>query len=61
VPILLALALTLVLFAIGLFFAAVFQRSGNLWMVGVFHGIGDAYISGLGALARLPATAAFIG
>jgi membrane protease YdiL (CAAX protease family) len=56
-----ALAMFAGIFAIGLFFAAVFHRSGNLWMVGVFHGIGDAYISGLGTLRPLPATAAFIG
>jgi membrane protease YdiL (CAAX protease family) len=37
-------------FAIGLFFALLFKRSGNLWMAGVFHGIGDAYFTGLGAL-----------
>ena len=38
------------IFAIGLFFAAVKHRSGNLWMVGVFHGIGDVYLSGLSRL-----------
>ena len=32
------------IFAIGLFFALVFWRSGNLWMVAIFHGIGDSYI-----------------
>jgi membrane protease YdiL (CAAX protease family) len=30
------------IFAIGAFFAGVFARSGNLWIVGVFHGIGNA-------------------
>jgi membrane protease YdiL (CAAX protease family) len=39
------------IFAIGLFFALLFKRSGNLWMAGVFHGVGDAYFTGLGALA----------
>ena len=34
------------IFVTGLFFATLFQRSGNLWMVGVFHGIGNAYIDG---------------
>jgi membrane protease YdiL (CAAX protease family) len=34
------------IFAIGLFFAVLFQRSGNLWMVAIFHGLGDSYISG---------------
>jgi membrane protease YdiL (CAAX protease family) len=35
------------IFAIGLFFGVLYQRSGNLWIVGVFHGIGDWYITGL--------------
>ena len=35
------------IFAIGLFFAILFHRSGNLWMVAIFHGIGDVYITGL--------------
>ena len=34
------------IFAIGLFFAVLFQRSGNLWIVGIFHGLGEAYILG---------------
>ena len=34
------------IFAIGLFFALVFWRSGNLWLVAVFHGIGNTYIEG---------------
>ena len=34
------------IFATGLFFAVLFWRSGNLWMVAVFHGIGDSYIEG---------------
>lgn len=34
------------IFAIGLFLAVLFQRSGNLWMVAIFHGLGDAYIGG---------------
>jgi uncharacterized protein len=38
------------IFAIGLFFGVLFARSGNLWMVGIFHGIGDAYLTGLGSL-----------
>src|SRR4029453_19183046 len=36
------------IFAIGLFFGVLFQRSGNLWMVGIAHGIGNMYIEGLG-------------
>ena len=35
------------IFAVGLFFALLFARSGNLWIVGAFHGIGDFYFSGL--------------
>ena len=35
------------IFAIGLFFAVLFLKSGNLWMVGIFHGLGDSYIVGL--------------
>jgi membrane protease YdiL (CAAX protease family) len=40
------------IFAIGLFFSVLFWRSGNLWLVGVLHGIGNAYIDGLHALLR---------
>ncbi|HEU5180822.1 MAG TPA: CPBP family intramembrane glutamic endopeptidase [Candidatus Polarisedimenticolia bacterium] len=36
------------IFAIGLFFAVLFQRSGNLWIVAIAHGIGNFYIEGLG-------------
>ena len=32
------------IFAIGLFFAVLFWRSSNLWIVAVIHGIGNAYI-----------------
>ena len=35
------------IFAIGLFFGVLFWRSGNLWIVAIAHGIGDAYIEGL--------------
>jgi membrane protease YdiL (CAAX protease family) len=34
------------IFAIGLFFGILFSRSGNLWIVAVMHGIGNAYIAG---------------
>jgi membrane protease YdiL (CAAX protease family) len=34
------------IFVIGLFFAVLFRRSGNLWMVAIFHGIGNSYIDG---------------
>ena len=39
------------IFATGLFFATLYERSGNLWMVGAFHGIGNAYIDGTVALS----------
>ena len=35
------------IFAIGLFFGLLYWRSGNLWVVGILHGIGDAYMDGL--------------
>ena len=41
-----ALPMFAAIFAIGLFFALLFKRSGNLWMVAIFHGIGNAYIVG---------------
>ena len=47
-----AVAMFAGIFAIGLFFALVYRRSRNLWMVGVFHGVGDCYITGLTTLAR---------
>ena len=34
------------IFAIGLFFGILFRRSGNLWIVAIIHGIGNAYIVG---------------
>jgi membrane protease YdiL (CAAX protease family) len=34
------------IFAIGLFFGLVFNSSGNLWMIAILHGIGNAYIEG---------------
>lgn len=40
------------IFAIGLFFAVVFRRSGNLWIVAVMHGVGNAYIVGSLGSAR---------
>ncbi|QJR14951.1 CPBP family intramembrane glutamic endopeptidase [Usitatibacter palustris] len=32
------------IFAIGLLFGAIFHRSGNLWIVAVFHGLGSAFL-----------------
>ena len=40
------------IFLIGLFFAVLFRRSGNLVIVGILHGIGNSYIDGLGTLGR---------
>lgn len=34
------------IFTIGLFFAVLFHRSGNLWIAGGFHGLGTAFILG---------------
>ena len=41
-----AVPLFAAIFAIGLFFGVLYRRSGNLWMVAVMHGIGNAYIVG---------------
>ena len=32
------------IFVMGLFFGVVFRRSGNLWIVAIFHAIGNAYV-----------------
>jgi membrane protease YdiL (CAAX protease family) len=34
------------IFIIGLFFGLLFRRSGNLWLVAIFHALGNAYIVG---------------
>ncbi len=47
-----AIPMFLSIFAIGLFFGILFRRSGNLWMVAVIHGIGNAYIVGSLSSAR---------
>jgi len=39
-----ALPMFAAIFAIGLFFGIVYRRYGNLWIVAVFHAIGNAYI-----------------
>jgi uncharacterized protein len=38
------------IFAIGLYFGILFQRSGNLWIIAVVHGIGDFFIDGLAGM-----------
>ena len=35
------------IFSIGLIFALIFKRSGNLWIIGIMHGIGDMFLTGL--------------
>ena len=35
------------IFAIGLLFAILYHRSGNLWIIGIMHGLGDWFIQGL--------------
>lgn len=34
------------IFVIGLLFGVLFKRSGNLWIVGMMHAIGNSYIAG---------------
>jgi membrane protease YdiL (CAAX protease family) len=41
------------IFCIGLFFAILFRRSGNLWIVGIMHGLGDWFIDGLALVSRM--------
>jgi uncharacterized protein len=41
------------IFAIGLLFAVIFRRSGNLWIVGILHGLGDWFIDGLAEVPRM--------
>lgn len=40
-------------FGIGLLFAILFQRSGNLWIIGIMHGLGDWFIDGLAQVSRV--------
>ncbi|HEY5610853.1 MAG TPA: CPBP family intramembrane glutamic endopeptidase [Thermoanaerobaculia bacterium] len=44
-------AMFISIFAIGLFFGVLRQRSDNLWIPAVFHGIGDCYFTALGTLS----------
>jgi CAAX protease family protein len=39
------------IFAIGLLFAILLRRSGNLWIIAVMHGLGDWFMDGL---AKIP-------
>jgi uncharacterized protein len=41
------------IFAIGLFFALIFWRSGNLWIIAIMHGLGDWFIDGLAQVSRM--------
>jgi membrane protease YdiL (CAAX protease family) len=40
------------IFLIGLFFGALYRRSGNLWIVGTMHAIGNAYIVATAGASR---------
>ena len=42
------------IFSMGLFFATLFQRSGNLWIIGIMHGLGDWFMDGLPKVSRTP-------
>ncbi len=42
------------IFSMGLFFATLFQRSGNLWIIGIMHGVGDWFMDGLPKVSRTP-------
>ena len=39
-----AIPMLALIFAVGLFFGAMYQRSRNLWLPAVFHAIGNAYV-----------------
>jgi uncharacterized protein len=41
------------IFSIGLLFAILYQRSGNLWIIGIMHGLGDWFIDGLAQVSKL--------
>jgi membrane protease YdiL (CAAX protease family) len=41
------------IFSIGLFFAILFQRSRNLAMIAILHGLGDWFIDGLAQIAHM--------
>jgi len=41
------------IFGIGLLFAILLRRSGNLWIIGVMHGLGDWFIDGLARVSRM--------
>lgn len=41
------------IFSIGIFFAFLFWRSGNLWMIVILHGLGDWFIDGLAQASRM--------
>ncbi len=41
------------IFATGLFFSVLKQRSGNLWIVGILHGLGDCYLVGIPQILAL--------
>jgi membrane protease YdiL (CAAX protease family) len=51
-PASLAMPMFAAIFGIGLLFAVVFQRSGNLWIVAIMHAFGNAYAIGAFGQAR---------
>jgi membrane protease YdiL (CAAX protease family) len=40
------------IFSIGLYFGILYHRSGNLWVVGILHGVGDWFIDGIPKLLK---------
>lgn len=41
------------IFSIGLLFAILFKRSGNIWIIGTMHGLGDCFIDGLAHVSKM--------
>jgi membrane protease YdiL (CAAX protease family) len=41
------------IFAIGLLFAIIFERSGNLWIIAIMHGVGDWFMDGVAQVSRM--------
>jgi len=38
-----------------MYFAVLYHRSGNLWITGILHGVGDFFIDGLNQVVSMPA------
>jgi membrane protease YdiL (CAAX protease family) len=41
------------IFSIGLLFAILYKRSGNLWIIGFMHGLGDWFLDGLAQVSKM--------